>query len=86
MPNSKLKHYLVEMVYVDFHLGLLDPTDLSGGCARHNAYPYVTTHTLPFKLVKAAIAALTEQHRSGVGSRANDLCMRLSRPCRSAEI
>ena len=23
MPNSKLKHYLVEMVYVDFHLGLL---------------------------------------------------------------
>ena len=25
MPNSKLKHYLVEMVYVDFHLGLLVP-------------------------------------------------------------
>jgi hypothetical protein len=23
MPNSKLKHYLVEMVCVDFHLGLL---------------------------------------------------------------
>ena len=23
MPNSRLKHYLVEMVCVDFHLGLL---------------------------------------------------------------
>jgi hypothetical protein len=23
MPNSKLKHYLVKMVCVDFHLGLL---------------------------------------------------------------